>query len=123
MHTFNKDIGNLGEDLSCKYLRTNNYIIMKRNFRCKIGEIDIIARNGDYIVFVEVKSRFNYDYGTPAEAVNLHKQRKICKTAEVYIMQNNLYKVSYRFDVIEILFQLELNTYSLKLIKDAFQPW
>lgn len=121
MHCFNKDIGGLGEDLAENYIKNHGYIILERNFRCKIGEIDIIGKDKEYIAFIEVKSRYNDDYGRPAEAVNYFKQNKIYKAAEFYIMKNKLYNHNFRFDVIEILLRLETNRYELRLIKNAFQ--
>jgi putative endonuclease len=121
MHGFNKDIGSLGEALAERYLRNQGYIILEKNFGCKIGEIDIIGKDKEHIVFIEVKSRYNTEYGRPAEAVNYYKQRKLYKTAEFYIMKNKLYNNSFRFDVIEILMKLDNNRYELRLIKDAFQ--
>jgi putative endonuclease len=121
MHCFNKDIGGLGEDLAENYIKNHGYIILERNFRCKIGEIDIIGKDKEYIAFIEVKSRYNDDYGRPAEAVNYFKQNKIYKAAEFYIMKNKLYNHNFRFDVIEILLRLETYRYELRLIKNAFQ--
>lgn len=121
MHDFNRDIGTLGETLAEKYIKNQGYIILEKNFRCKIGEIDIIGKDKEHIAFVEVKSRYNDDYGRPAEAVNYYKQRKLYKTAEFYIMKNKLFNFSFRFDVIEIFLKLQSNRYELRLIKDAFQ--
>lgn len=121
MHDFNRDIGILGEALAEKYIKNQGYIVIEKNFRCKIGEIDIVGKDKEHITFIEVKSRYNKDFGSPAEAVNYYKQRKLYKTAEFYIMKNKLYNFTFRFDVIEILLKLESNRYELRLIKDAFQ--
>lgn len=121
MHEYNRDIGTLGEFLAEKYIKKQGYIILEKNFNCKMGEIDIIGKDKEHIAFIEVKSRYNTDYGRPAEAVNYNKKRKLYKTAEFYIMKNKLYDFSFRFDVIEILLKLDSNTYELRLIKDAFQ--
>ncbi|MFL0246961.1 YraN family protein [Candidatus Clostridium stratigraminis] len=121
MHECNRKIGTLGELLAEKYIKKQGYIIIEKNFSCKIGEIDIIGKDKEHIAFIEVKSRYNTDYGRPAEAVNYNKKRKLYKAAEFYIMKNKLYNFSFRFDVIEILLKLDSNTYELRLIKDAFQ--
>jgi len=121
MHCFNKDIGSLGEDLAESYIKNHGYIIIERNFRCKIGEIDIIGKDKEHIAFIEVKARYNDDYGRPAEAVNFYKQNKLYKAAEFYIMKNKLNNYNFRFDVIEVLLKLESNRYELRLIKNAFQ--
>ncbi|WML35106.1 YraN family protein [Clostridium sp. OS1-26] len=121
MHSFNKDIGSLGEEIAETYLRQIGYTVLDRNFRCKIGEIDIIGKDGDYICFIEVKTRYGSIYGSPCEAVNYSKQRRIYRTAEAYIMKKKLFKFNFRFDVIEIILNNSNNTPSIRLIKDAFQ--
>lgn len=121
MHSFNKDIGSLGEDIAETYLRQIGYTIFDRNFRCKIGEIDIIGKDGDYICFIEVKTRYGSIYGSPCEAVTYSKRHKIYKTAETYIMRKKLFKFNFRFDVMEIILNNSNNNHSIRLIKDAFQ--
>ena len=121
MSSSNKLKGNLGEELAENYLIEIGYIILDRNFRYKTGEIDLICKDGDYISFVEVKTRTSNIFGEPCEAVTTLKQLKICKTAEVYIMKRKLYKFNYRFDVIEVILSKNQEDYSIKLIKDAFQ--
>lgn len=120
MQNLNKEIGRFGEDTASKYLEESGYTILDRNFKCKSGEIDIIARDGNYIVFVEVKTRSGSFYGTPGEAVNELKQHKIIKVSETYIMKRKLFNYDFRFDVIEIVIDKAKNA-SIKLIKDAFQ--
>ncbi|MBC2578936.1 YraN family protein [Clostridium sp. DJ247] len=121
MHSFNKDIGSLGEEIAETYLRQIGYTVLDRNFRCKIGEIDIIGRDQDYICFIEVKTRYGSIYGNPCESVTYSKRRKIYKTAEAYIMRKKLFKFNFRFDVIEIILNHYNNIPSIRLIKDAFQ--
>ncbi len=121
MHSFNKEIGSLGEDIADSYLRQIGYTILDRNFRCKIGEIDIVGRDGDYICFIEVKTRYGSLYGSPCESVTYSKRQKIYRTAEVYIMKKKLFKFNFRFDVIEIILNNSNNIPSIRLIKDAFQ--
>lgn len=121
MHTYNKDIGNLGESSAVEYLDCLAYNVIARNFRSRFGEIDIIARDGKYIVFVEVKTRYNSNYGSPGEAVNYTKITKLRKTAEYYILKNKLYKDYFRFDVIEIYIDYNNNSQTVKHIKNAFQ--
>lgn len=115
-----KEIGDFGEDAAEKYLKDNDYEVLKRNFRLKFGEIDIIAKQNDCIVFVEVKTRKSSDFGQPSEYVNLRKQIRIKKAAAVYIdIENN----DIRFDVIEVFYSerggnLVLN--SINHIENAF---
>lgn len=98
----NIEKGIIGEEIACKYLMSKNYIILERNYRNKIGEIDIIAKSGELIVFVEVKTRTSTNYGYAYEAVNKKKQTKIINTALCYIKQYNLKNFQFRFDIIEI---------------------
>lgn len=121
MYSYNKDIGNLGENIAENYLINKDYIILDRNFRCKTGEIDIIAKDGNYISFIEVKTRYGTLYGTPGESVNYLKQYRIYKTAQMYILKKRLNKFNFRFDVIEVILNHINNDFSIKLIKDAFQ--
>ena len=101
---FNKETGNIGENLAVNYLKKQNYKILQTNYRNKIGEIDIIANDKNTIVFIEVKTRSSLKFGTPSEAINFHKQQKIRNTAISYLKYKNLYeKVAVRFDCIEIL--------------------
>ncbi len=94
--------GKLGEDLATQYLENNGYEIVERNFSCQQGEIDIIAKEKNEIVFVEVKTRKCLTYGTPAEAVTKEKRRHIEKTAQYYLFTKQLEKQPVRFDVIEV---------------------
>ncbi len=95
-------IGKFGEDEAVKYLEQNGYIILDRNFRCKRGEIDIIALEKEKIVFIEIKSRTNEKYGLPADAVTTQKIKHILNTAEYYLYIRNLENIAVRIDVIEI---------------------
>lgn len=97
--------GQTGEELAAKYLELSGYTILYRNFRCRIGEIDIIAQKDEVLTFVEVKTRLTTITGYPAEAVTFSKQQKIRRTAQYYLMQNNLLSRMpvLSFDVVEIV--------------------
>lgn len=97
-----KKYGNDGEKLAEKYLKKHKYKIVEKNFTCSFGEIDIIAKEKDVLVFVEVKRRHNDDFGVPSQNVNYIKQNKIAKVAKYYMMTNNLNDQA-RFDVVEIV--------------------
>ena len=97
--TFNKLVGDSAEEIALKYLQEQDYKILKKNFKTKIGEIDIIAKQNDYIVFVEVKYRTNDYFGMPREAVNYQKQRKIRMVATQYLKYNGGLTTPCRFDV------------------------
>jgi putative endonuclease len=116
----NKILGAFGEDMACKYLSDCGYRVIERNFSCRAGEIDIIAINGETVVFIEVNTRSGDKYGLPAEAVSRAKQQKIVKTALYYMQGRSLLDYMCRFDVMEILVDDE-NNHRINLITDAFQ--
>ena len=97
-----KDTGNVGENIATKYLEDLGYRIIERNFRCKLGEIDIIAQDKDEIIFIEVKTRKILSYGDPADSVNEPKQKHIYKAAEYYLLINDKLNNFTRIDVIEV---------------------
>jgi len=95
-------VGDKGEQSAALYLRKLGYKIIAANYRASTGEIDIIARDKEYLVFVEVKTRRSLACGSPAEAVNVKKQQKIIKTALCYLNQHKLTDHDCRFDILEI---------------------
>ena len=110
-----KKIGSRYEQIAADFLQDRGYKILERNFRCPAGEIDIIAREGEYLCFLEVKFRSEKDRGTPQEAVNGRKQRMISRAALYYMMKNGLSDTTpCRFDVVGILPE------KTTLIKNAF---
>lgn len=117
-----KSIGNSGEELAVRYLESLGYEIVARNFHSRYGEIDIIAKNAEYIAYVEVKTRSINSYGLPREAVTPQKQQKIIKTAYVFESQHP-YELQPRFDVIEIYLKNKSEFAPMKLthIKAAFE--
>lgn len=98
----NQEIGKLGERLAVKYLEKNKYIILDRNYRCRQGEMDIIAIENEKIVFIEVKTRTSIKFGRPAEAVNYIKREHLQNIARYYLYTKKITKIPIRFDVIEI---------------------
>lgn len=120
MFSTNKIIGNNGEKIAVNYLIKNNFEILEKNFRYKTGEIDVICKDKDTIVFTEVKTRFSLKYGFPSEAVTLSKQKKIIRTAQYYIMKKKFRNYNFRFDVIEIFIDNFTMDYKINLIKNAF---
>ncbi len=115
-----REIGNIGEDLAVKYLKKNKYRIIERNFNVpKIGEIDIIAKDKDYLVFVEVRLRKSTSHGTAAETIDIYKQKRIIKAALTFMKQHNVCDVSARFDVVEVTGDIT-GEHTVNLIKNAF---
>lgn len=107
MSLHNKSLGSQGESLAVAYLERQRYRIVERNFRCRGGEIDIVARDGKTIVFVEVKTRKDTQYGPPQLAVTPFKQRQISRAALTWLAKNRQLEACARFDVISIMFSGE----------------
>ena len=99
---FNKITGKCGEDFAAHYLKLHGYKILERNYKNKIGEIDIIATKENYLIFIEVKYRSTLQFGYPREAVTLKKQQKIRNVATFYLMKNGKMDANIRFDVVEV---------------------
>ena len=106
-----QNIGEIGEEYTVKFLEKKKYNILERNYRKRYGEIDIIAENKNYIVFVEVKTRHKDSMASAADAVNRQKQIRIIKTASLYLAENETEKFC-RFDVCEVY----INSDNLKLV-------
>jgi len=114
-----KEIGKRGENVAAQYLRKQGYKIVERNFRCTLGEMDIIAFDGDSLCFIEVKTLSSKNYGPPEIAVDIKKQRKLSKVALSYLNRNHLHEMKARFDVVAVT--LDPGEERLQLIKDAFE--
>ncbi|WP_297425061.1 YraN family protein [Clostridium sp.] len=121
MKKLNKDIGNYCENLAKYYLRINKYNILDCNFRNCLGEIDIVCTCNNLLIIVEVKGRYNYDYGLPKESVSLSKQKSIIKVTNSYISYKRLFNFNIRFDVIEIYLNKDNSLIKIEHITDAFR--
>lgn len=97
------NLGKRGEEVAAAYLRAKGYRIKARNYRQKTGEIDIICKDGDTHVFVEVKTRQHCEFGHPTEAVTRRKQMQISRTALLYLNIEELLDTPVRFDVIGVI--------------------
>jgi putative endonuclease len=97
-----QELGRLGETMACDFLKKQGYKIVNHNYRVRGGEIDIVAEDGDMIVFVEVKTRISRFFGYPEEAINKRKQHKLAMTAECYLAAHKLYEKDYRIDAVGI---------------------
>jgi putative endonuclease len=119
--TDNKATGAKGEEIAANFLKERGYRIVERNFRCKGGEIDIIAQDphSDYLVFVEVKARRSLAYGAPQLAVSPFKQRQISKAALSWLSQHRRHDSNARFDVIAILLHTDA-PHQIEHITNAF---
>ena len=121
MKKYNKAIGDYGESLALDFLKRNNYDIIARNFRTRNGEIDIICRFKEILVFIEVKSRYSNTFGFPSESVTYFKQRQIVNMSRYFLVKNKLLNYNCRFDVIEVYFNKDNNLYSINHLEDAFR--
>lgn len=125
MNAMNKrSFGGIGEELACDYLKRHGYKILHTNYRIgRFGEIDIIATEGEYTCFVEVKTRTGKTYGMPSEAVNNKKIQKIRGLALIYSSRSGDNGINFRFDIVEIIVDKKggnLNAREINLIKNAF---
>jgi putative endonuclease len=114
-----KHTGKKGEDIAARYLKENGYRIIECNYRCPLGEIDIIAKDKNTIVFVEVKCRRSEKFGAPQLSVGKNKQKKLSKVCLYYLKDKRLLDQNARFDVVAVKILLS-GTY-IKLIKNAFE--
>ncbi|MFQ5789024.1 MAG: YraN family protein [Acidobacteriota bacterium] len=109
-----------GENLACRELKRRGYIIEARRVRTSLGEIDVVARDGTALVFVEVKTRRSRGHGSPAEAVTRRKQRKLSVLARAYLARKNLGEVPVRFDVVAVDWS-ERDGPRVDIVRGAFQ--
>jgi putative endonuclease len=117
---FNRFFGNRGERAAVKFLKRQGFKIVARNFENRYGEIDIIAIEGDTLVFIEVKTRRSTRAGSPLEAVDAKKQQQIMRTAQAYLSQRGLNEQSYRFDVIGLLWPEDAKDPEIQHVRHAF---
>ena len=110
--------GKEGEKIAAAYLKKNGYEIIEINFRCPIGEIDIVAKEENDLVFVEVKTRKSIELGYPEQAVGIRKQKKMSQLALWYMQKRKIADTNARFDVVAITLMPEKN--EVKLIQNAF---
>ena len=114
--------GAIGETIAARFLRDKKYVILAANYRCRFGEIDIIAADRSYIAFVEVKTRRADALYTPREAVTVAKQRRILQTAALYMSRNPIERQP-RFDVIEVVTAIDdpMHVVELNHIMGAYE--
>lgn len=107
--------GKFGELLAAKFLKAGGYEVLNVNWRYKYWEVDIIAKDGDILVFVEVKSRKQSGFGEPSDFVDVKKQRNLIQAADAYLELTN-YQGEIRFDIVSVY----LDSEKVEIIKDAF---
>lgn len=117
--SFHLPLGERGEMIGWGYLVRHGYKILEKNYRVPIGEIDCIAMKGKRLIFIEIKTRSQEQFGTPQEAVDLFKQKKILRTAEWYLKQTRQNNVPVSFHVLAVTWR-GVEDPEIRLIEDAF---
>lgn len=110
--------GAIGEELAAAHLKKAGYAIVERNYRCSAGEMDIIAREGDVLVFVEVKTRRSGAFGEPEESVGPEKQRRLTRVSLHYLNWKGLVNEKCRFDVVSV--RMDVSGTRIEIFRDAF---
>ena len=114
-----QNLGETGEAIASKFLEKNGYTILAQNYRRRFGEIDIIAREGDNLVFIEVKTRTGVSHGHPLDAITFKKQKQISKVAQCYLAEKNLFDTAARFDVISVIISKN-SPVNIEVVTNAF---
>jgi putative endonuclease len=112
-------LGKSGENYACRELERRGYAILARRYRTRSGEIDIVARDGETLVFVEVKARRSCRYGTPLEAVTPFKRQRLVRMAAEYVLFKGVSNALCRFDVVSVLFGEGLRP-RVDIVRNAF---
>ena len=113
-----KRLGRRGEDLAVAHLEQRGYVVRERNWRCPVGEIDIVAEDGGCLVFVEVRTRRGREYGSPEESVTPSKQAKLVELAQTYL-QEHRWDSDWRIDVVAVEMTPRGQLLRVELIKNA----
>jgi putative endonuclease len=120
----NKKLGAKGEEIAVSYLKRRGYRILERNYRIKLGEIDIIAEQGADLVFIEVKTRSDTLFGSPFDSVTVTKQRQLSKVALEYMSKQSCHNRPARFDVVGVHLkaanEVQLQEAKIELMQNAF---
>ena len=122
MTTSRKALGRLGEELAARALAARGCRIRERNWRCPVGELDIVAQDGDVLAFVEVKTRRGREFGTPEEAVTPAKQAKLVELAATYVQESG-WMGDWRIDVAAVEFTPDGKLLRVEIIQNAVGEW
>ncbi|MEN8098035.1 MAG: YraN family protein [Chloroflexota bacterium] len=118
-----QQIGRLGETTAARFLKDAGYSILDRNYRCEYGEIDIVARMEEMIVFVEVKTRQSLKFGLPEESITRAKSGRLIQSAEMYLNENDLIDVDWRIDLVAIQVDSDNQIVDISHIIGAIDSW
>jgi putative endonuclease len=111
-----------GEKFALRVLKKAHYKILEQNFRTPVGEIDIVARDRDFLVFVEVRTKSSIEFGLPQETILKRKKERLCKAARWYLQKNRLDDAPCRFDVVAVVTNDGKKNPEFEIIKEAFRP-
>lgn len=115
-----KKLGDFGEKMAKKFLEHHGYTVCHENYSCPRGEIDIVAKDGEALVFIEVKTRRSLQFGEPFESVDSIKQKRMIKLAHFYMSHQKIRNTNVRFDVVSVWVDKSWKVKEIKLIKNAF---
>ena len=115
---YKKSFGAKGEEIAVNFLQRAGYRVVARNFLIRGGEIDVVAKDQGEIIFVEVKTRINHDFGLPEESITYWKLKALQKTALFYLQKHNLGEVAYRFDLITVDYSNSMNNPAIQHFKN-----
>jgi putative endonuclease len=116
---YKRRLGRRGEEIAAAYLGGQGYRVLARNWRCPAGELDIVAREGETLAFVEVRTRRGDRYGTPEESITPAKQTKLVELAQTYLQEHNLADEKWRIDVVAVEMDRRGRVMRLNLIRNA----
>jgi putative endonuclease len=119
MRDARKRLGRAGESIAADYLRRRGYTILEMNYRRPVGEMDIVARDGEWLAFVEVRTRRGRAFGTPEESITPAKQQKLIELAQTYLQEHELSDVPWRIDVVAVEMDRQGKLQRINLIENA----
>ena len=123
MSDYRQKLGRWGEQLAAQRLEAKGYVLLDRNWRCPRGEIDLVARDGDVLVFVEVKTRRGRDYGTPEEALTGYKVKRLLELGQRYMLERDLEDVEWRVDLVAVELDRQGKLLRFEHIPNAVWAW
>lgn len=116
-----RQVGSSAEDLACQFLKKGGFKILERNFLIRGGEIDIVAQDKDWLVFVEVKARYSHEYGLPQESITPWKIKSLKKTALFYLQKINWGVKPYRFDLVGLDYTISPDHPKIELVQNIIE--
>ena len=119
VQTARQALGKLGEDLAVRHLQKSGYVVLQRNYRCQAGEMDIVARQGSRLVFVEVRTRRGSLFGSPKESITRRKQERLVRVANCYLQEHASRDVEWGIDAVAVRFTPRGELLGVEVIRNA----